>query len=143
MPSIPYRVSHSKMLDFKDSVRDLIKTNPAVCAGLSELAKRGLCRTITTRSGKKLGVMGGLPMVPGVCEVFIFATKHQHEYPVEFARVVKSELRRLKKGFRRVQALAPDEADSHRWLTWLGFEREGVLKCYGADGEDLAIWGMV
>lgn len=45
---------------------------------------------------------------------------------------------------RRLQVITHTEHDlSHRWLERLGAEREGVLRAYGRNGEDFAVYAWV
>ena len=46
--------------------------------------------------------------------------------------------------YRRVQASArADYRGGQRFLEWLGFEREGLMKSYGPDGADYVMYGKV
>jgi hypothetical protein len=73
----------------------------------------------------------------------VVPTEEQSKHPHTFSRSVKNELFSLKRKYRRIQAIAKDDEFHGRWLSWLGFKREGVLRKYNFEGEDMVIWGMV
>ncbi len=99
--------------------------------------------TLMLNSGKVLGIIGAVPMIPGVCEVFILASEEQINHPIPFGRLIKREVFTLKRQYRRIQAVSKPDNFHYRWLSWLGFKAEGVLKAYGMNGEDMVMWGLV
>jgi hypothetical protein len=61
---------------------------------------------------------------------------------VSFARVVRRELFTLRSQYRRIHTVSKCDEFHYRWLSWLGFSAEGVLKSYGLEGEDMIMWSM-
>lgn len=118
----------------------------AEVAGLPGMADRlvaaGAKTILSASGGTVLGVIGATNILPGVCEVFVLATKDQSAHPIIFAKSVRKELYTLKEKYRRIQAVARDDDFHARWLNWLGFEKEGVLKKFGLHGEDMGMWGL-
>ncbi len=113
-------------------------------AGVPERLEALNAASILSADGKTvLAVMGAVPALPGVCEVFVLASEDQQKHPITFAKCVRKELYTLKHKYRRIQAVAKDDDFHSRWLLWLGFEREGVLKKFGIHGEDMVMWGLV
>lgn len=121
----------------------IVMSAPGAREALMHLTEADLTATLVSPDGKLLGVMGAVPTVPGVCEVFVVATKDQAKYPVAFARSVRRALYTLKNKYRRIQAVSKEGAALAGWLEWLGFEREGVLRKYGKEGEDMVMWGLI
>jgi len=134
---IPFAPEHLECMTVKADAREKIKV-----AGFADALKSLGSKTLVTGDGVVLGVLGFTPTLPGVCEVFILASEDQKHHPVAFAKTVWDEMRALKARYRRVQAVTTDDKFHERWITWLGFEREGTLKKYGLDGEDMVMWGM-
>lgn len=116
----------------------------AALPGVPERLEGLNAASILSADGKTvLAVMGAVPTLPGVCEVFVLASEDQMRYPITFAKCVRKELCTLKGKYRRIQAVAKDDDFHARWLGWLGFEREGVMKKFGTHGEDMVMWGLV
>ena len=89
--------------------------------------------------------MGALELWPGACEVWVIPSTHIKRYSLVFAKLVKKNLKNLEEtfGYHRVQVTAlNDELHSH-WLTFLGFEKEGVLRKYTLKQQDFAMWSRV
>jgi hypothetical protein len=45
-------------------------------------------------------------------------------------------------GIRRFQTVAVDDNLHNRWLSFIGFEVEGLMKEYSVDGEDYKLWAL-
>ena len=134
---IPFRAEHLAVMDIKDDAKSAAE-HPAMIPALEKVG-----RTLMADDGKTvLGVIGAVPCLPGVCEVFVLATKTQSHFPVSFARVVRRELFTLRSQYRRIQSVSKCDEFHYRWLSWLGFSAEGVLKSYGLEGEDMIMWSM-
>lgn len=130
---------HLQSMDAIPAVKELL-TNPAIPGKLEEL---GAMSILSSDGRTVLGVMGMAPTLPGVCEVFVLASEAQQRHPITFAKAVRKELYTLKAKYRRIQATSKDDEFHSRWLSWLGFEREGVMRKYGLHGEDMVMWGLV
>lgn len=143
MSLIPYIPRHLEVLHAAPDVR-AVADRPDVGYILCQLADTGLVSTVVSADGKLiLGIMGAVPTVPGVCEVFVIASVDQKKYPLTFTKAVRKELCTLRGKYRRIQAIAKDDEFHARWLSWLGFQREGVLRKFGLSGEDMVMWGLV
>jgi len=139
---IPFKVGHIAGIDLEEKAAETV-ARPEMAAALDWLERTGNGKTIASANGRiMLGVMGLVPLIEGVCEVFVVASKDQKQHPATFARTVKKELLELRPKFRRIQAIAKNDAFHDRWLFWLGFEKEGILKKYDFDGSDMAMWGL-
>jgi len=142
MALIPFSIEHIGAMSIKDDASGTM-ARPEMGPALEWLRASRNGKTLVSADGKTiLGILGVVPVLPSVCEVFVIATKDQLAHPHTFARAVKKELCTLATKYRRIQATAKDDAFHSRWLSWLGFEREGVLKQFGLDGEDMVMWGL-
>ena len=65
-------------------------------------------------------------------------TPYGRKYPQTICRHVVRALRHVIReyGLRRLTADVPEPyLVGHRWVTWMGFERESAMKLYGPRGE--------
>lgn len=137
-----FRVPDLKEMNFReDVVEEITMLDPVLMRGLSEL---GLLKTMRADNGVPLGIIGAMPRIPGVCEVFLLSTKDQTsaEYKTGFARQIKKEICSFKSKFRKIQSISLDTVLLRRWHRFLGFQEEGILKKYGMKGENMIIWGL-
>lgn len=115
-----------------------VASSPDVAGTLKKIG----AKTILTSKGAVIGIVGAVPLISGVCEVFVLASEDQKNHPIAFATAVRKELKGIKSQYRRVQALTVNDKFHTRWITWLGFSREGLLQKYGLNGEDMVMWGL-
>lgn len=135
---IPFTADHLLAMQLKAGEAKDTAGQPGVVKALESVGK-----TLVADDGQILAVIGVVPTVPGVGEVFILATDIQAQRPVAFARFIKRELFTLSEKFRRIQAVSKFDDFHCRWLSWLGFQVEGRMRKYGLNGEDMLMWGKV
>lgn len=100
------------------------------------LALEGLAFSATL-NGRIIGCAGIVPLWPGVGHAWAVLSDAVLAYPVALTRTADREMTRIecRLGLRRVQAtVAEDHVAGRRWLAWLGFEVEGLMRNYGPDG---------
>lgn len=137
---IPFKLAHIECMDVRDYevANTLSLKNSQIAFKIFEDNKN--CGTIL-HDGRILGVMGFYELWPGVCELFILPSKYLHEYPIQFARCVKRVVNSgVFDSYHRVQIQALDDDLHNRWLSFLQFSLEGVLKKYDSQGNDYKIW---
>lgn len=137
-----FRPSDMREMNLReDVVEDLTNLDPAILTALAELR---LLKTVRSNDGKILGIIGAVPRIPGVCEVFLLSSKDMafEQYKTGFAKQVKKEVLAFKSEFRRIQSISLDTPTLRRWHEFLGFEEEGTLKNYGMKGENMIMWGL-
>ena len=140
MSLIPFAKKHLASMNPKRGEAEEIACMPGIADRLSNMG----AKTVLSASGDiVLGVMGATSILPGVCEVFVLATEDQKRHPLTFAKSVREELYTLKEKYRRIQAVALNDDFHTRWLSWLGFEKEGTLRKFGLHGEDMAMWSLI
>lgn len=136
----PFVFRHLDDMEIKDGDASSVAAFPDVADTLSRLG----AKTIFADDKKTiLGIIGCAPSVPGVGEVFILASKQQVKHPIAFARCIHRELSHLCSEYRRIQAVTNGDATHRRFVKWLGFSEEGVLRKYGLRGEDMTMWSLV
>ena len=83
---------------------------------------------------------------PGVGEAWLLPSARLLARPRGPVRTVRRFLDEIaeREGYTRVQATThADFERGERFLKWLGFEREGVLRKFGPDGSDHKIYSRV
>jgi hypothetical protein len=133
---VPFRPEHISGMTVKADAQS-VAASPVMVSALEKVG-----HTLLTNDGRVLAVIGAVPTVPNVCEVFILASEEQKSHPITFARLIKREVFTLRRQYRRIQSVSKVDDFHYRWLSWLGFRAEGILKAYGMDGEDMIMWGL-
>lgn len=84
-----------------------------------------------------VGCAGIVPLWPGVGQAWAVLSDTALAHPVTLTRAVEREMRRIESdhGLHRIQAtVAETHVSGRRWLAWLGFELEGLMRNYGHGG---------
>lgn len=92
-----------------------------------------------------LGVVGMRGMWPGVADVFLIPCANlSKRNTIAFVRRVRNamQIARDEYGIRRFQTVAVDDELHNRWLTFMGFEEEGLMKEYSVNCEDYKLWAL-
>ena len=94
--------------------------------------------------GRILYISAYLVLLPGVLEVWMHPSIYVPHYKLAVVRHVKFWLEYIAEEHkaRRLQTYGANTPESDRWLSFLGFEREGVLHSYLPDGKAVSIWGI-
>ena len=86
-----------------------------------------------------LAVGGAHIMWPGVAEAWVLVSPSGKQHGRLFARYAKRRFEGMLKenSIRRMQAtIHVTDEPAMRFVEWLGFEREGLMRKYGVEGED-------
>jgi len=93
-----------------------------------------------------IAVCGVVEIHQGVGEIWLILENDKQNDVFAIARSLKKLTDRVfvQSSFHRFQARASvDDSASNRFLLFLGFEREGILKQYGLNREDYSVYGRV
>ena len=93
--------------------------------------------------GEILCIAGYVELWPGVIEVWVIPSKIVPKNVRAFAQNFAAWITTLNKEYHRIQTSCLDDPLHNRWLTWLGFEKEGVMRKYTKDLEDYAMFAKV
>ena len=101
----------------------------------------------TVLDGSTVITIGGVffPLYPGLGEVLQLPSIHVYKARKRYCIAVKKVLEsiELRYKLRRLQTQCLNDSLHNRWMTYLGYEKEGVLKQFGPDGEDYALYAKV
>lgn len=143
---VPFDPMFIKVSELREQERKMLRSVSAEDAAraLTAMADDGPGWSVL-HNGIHIASGGALPISPGVGEVWQFPTIHVPKHMVSYSKVFRHYLREiLEKGnFRRLQTSCPVDDLHDRWMRFLGFECEGVMRRYGFDGTDRAIWARL
>lgn len=103
-----------------------------------------LCWT-AHRDGKSIAAIGAVPIHPGCWSVWMFATD---EWPLVSLKVTRHVLKQMiptvirrEDGFKRAECKSHSLHNvAHRWLEYLGANRESTAYKYGKNGENFFVY---
>ena len=141
---VPFKYEHLDLVDTRDSELTGILKLPNAEERLRNLAEASLGGTLLY-DGRIICCLGAVELWPGVIDVWVIPTKYLVEKPLIFVKTVKNYLLRFVEDFQchRVQTVAVDDELHSRFLTWLGFSKEGVMKEYSCNRETYNMWSRM
>lgn len=123
---------------------DLMSLRPEELAGhtpevakirISEWAAQSTQALTYMYDGRVIAIMGFILLWDGVIQGWVVPSTYVYSVPVGFAKTVRRFIESIAETFKchRFQSGSYDDEFHDRWMTWLGFEREGVSKMFTPD----------
>lgn len=123
--------------------RDLAEEHLPLVANSLNMSVRALAGE---RDGRVLMVAGIVQAWPGCAEVWASVSKELEAMPIAAGRATAQFLPALVDGLGlwRLQATCSTQnVTSLRWLEWLGFQCEGIMRRYCPDGSDAFLMAQI
>jgi len=135
---VPFKAEHVELLSLRELERETlvrfggVSDYAKVLDGASKVAGTFMC------DGRVITCAGFLELWSGVAEVWQLPSSYIAERPLLYARTIKRYLEQITDtfGYRRLQTTAVVDDLHSRWMTWLGFQKEGTLRNYDNLGRD-------
>lgn len=144
MRIIPTKPEYFDLLELRDNERADLERDPAsIDKALSLIGISNSCTLLY--NGVVLAIMGYYELWPGVIEVWVLPSKHIPKYARPYLRIVKRYINGISEhcNAHRLQTSAISDALHDRWMSYLGFESEGVMRKYTATGTDYTMWARL
>lgn len=96
--------------------------------------------------GRILGAAGMTQIVPWVADFWLIPSKWVPDYPLAFHRTVLGKFKELlaQSTAVRIQGVVdPKYPERVRWIERLGFTREGTMRTFGPNGEDMDLYAII
>lgn len=133
----PLRHEHLERFEMREHEQKNMPSNY-----LDLICNHAVADALIGKDGEVVAILGYFILWNGVAEVFVVPSKSVCDYAVMFVWHVRKELDRIMidHNLRRIHSnsLADDRTD--RWMKLLGFQKEGTMKGYAANGDDYNVW---
>lgn len=148
---IPFEPWHLSVMDFREEQNDadLLRSDDTLCITYGkELRARAAdgCAYTAVYQGFPIACAGIALGMPHVGEAWSFFDKEFVEAPGKVKYHIYSVIRQhvhSNKAVHRVQANCQADFEiAKKWLEKLGLKEEGVMRGYGANGEDFILYGL-
>lgn len=135
---------HFLKLDLREHEKNFHASTTDLSSFVSHMIEKDCAWTLVGKS-EVLTIVGFLELLPGTYELWQLPSVHipsdSFTYSRSLADLFEYEASKIKP--RRVQSHCLKDGINGRWMKFLGFEKEGLLKAYGPGGEDYEIFGRV
>lgn len=144
MKLVPAHPAHFDLLDLREQEHESFALDPQSGVNIESLINISISSTMMY-NGVVLAILGFYQLFPGVLNVWILPSTHIHDNTFRYLRSVRKYVESLKRDIpcHRIQSLAISDEMHDRWMSFLGFEKEGVLKKYSADKVDYTYWAII
>ncbi len=139
---VPFRVQHMDLLDLRPHEQELFDLGAG--KNIALLAEYGTGGTIMYE-GRVLGVIGFIEIHTGVYEIWLLPSIWLPQYATIVSKLVRKTLQSMEKShpWHRLQTSAPMDDLHDRWMTFLGFQCEGILRQFTATKVDYKQWSRI
>jgi RimJ/RimL family protein N-acetyltransferase len=136
---IPFRKEHLEIMELGDREAALLSVE-----GSGEALENSSVAVTGIIDGRVICCGGVVVNRYGAGEVWLLPSKRLKDHKFEACKAIKQWLDgvALEAGLHRLQTHCVDDDFHAAWMTFLGFEKEGVLRQY-IKGTDYAIWGKL
>jgi len=103
-------------------------------------------RAFVADNGQVLAIVGATLLWPGVYEFWGFTSDIPNKYKVQFARLLLEHLTFfcIDNNVKRAQMVVREGYFAEmKFAEHLGFQREGLMRCYGPEGASYYMYGRV
>lgn len=140
---IPFKVEHIEIMNIREYELNTTFVLANVQTALKVFEQSKTAGTIIC-DGRVIAIMGLQELWPGVCELWVLPSIYLHDYVFQFAKtILKAMNSGILNNYHRVQIQAKDDELHNRWLKFLRFEKEGVMRKYDNLGNDMIMWARV
>lgn len=101
---------------------------------------------VVSHNGRPAAVIGVCEVHPHVWQGLAYGTDEFGMVVKELSRLARDDLAPflIERGAHRLEVISRAEhRDAHKWLSWLGAQREGVMRKFGKDGADYVRFAWV
>lgn len=142
---IEFHPMHLEVAVVRDHEAATLLTMPDASNKIANLAKRSVQAATFMYDGRILMCAGFLECWPGVCEVWSIPTIYAKQLPFQYGRTLKRYVEQIAKTFKyhRLQTVAVADDLHARWMQFLGFQKEGVLRQYTTGKLDYNMYARV
>ncbi len=109
---------------------------------LELVVNNSVADALIDKDGDVMAIIGFFIMWKGVAEVFAIPSKRVSDCGFRYVRHVIRELDRImiENDIRRIQTTSLDDEQTNKWMTLLGFTKEGTMKEYTEEKHDYNVW---
>lgn len=142
---VPFDPHHVQVMDIRDFELKSSFALDDIYERLKEVLKGPGEAGTFIYEGRILCCAGFKIIWPGVIEGWIIPSIYIKDAPVSFAKYMRRYVESVAKTFNchRFQTASPDDAFHERWMNWMGFQKEGVMRKYTHDQKNYGLYSRL
>lgn len=140
--TVPFNVHHLEVMDIRNLEEIGIMTLPNSKTRFEAMTETSIDCKSFLYDGRVIFCAGYYELWPGVIECWMVPSKNVEKAKLGFCRILRNYVNGIieERKCHRFQTTTPDDELHHRWMRFLGMEKEGVLKKYTHKGKDYCMY---
>lgn len=142
---LQFHPAHAEVAELTEYEARNFARVPETFQKLSELNRKSTQAITIMHEGRIILMCGFITLWPGVCELWLIPTVYAKKFPILFSKAAKKFIEIMADTLKlhRMQALSVGDETHVKFMVFLGFEQEGILKQYSDIKEDFIQWGRL
>ena len=135
---IKFKKEHLDCMDIRSHEQVLLSQTEHLTALEGGLARTGIV------DGRVIACGGVLPFMSGLADVWLIPSVYVVDYKYSFCRELRTFFEDVQRDLclHRMQSVCINDDLHHNFMTFFGFEKEGVMKKY-YNNEDYVMYGRI
>jgi hypothetical protein len=141
---VPFEAWHIKIESLREHEQELLRSWGDYQVRLGLFSKVGPAWTIF-KDGRFISAGGVIPLCCHVGEAWQFPSKELGKHKIGYGRIYRERVEAILAAgrFKRIQTSCLNDELHNRWMQFLKFEKEGVLRGFGNGGEDFVMYARL
>lgn len=142
---IQFHVKHLELMQLREIEAAGAFTLKDYMERIDAVAKSSIQAATFLHDGRILFAAGFHELWPGVLEVWMIPGECIKTAPMLFGRLIKKYVDNIARDFKahRIQTTSHDDPFHERWMGFLGFQKEGVLRNFTHDKKAMCLYSRV
>lgn len=145
--AIAFHPKHLEIMVVRDKDNELFSgfNSAEAIERFSAMARSSVQCLTFLYDGRVLMIAGFCQLWPGVYDVWMLPSVYAKEAPVAFARLLKRYVDRIQEDFaaHRIQTVSFCDEFHEKWMNFLGFQKEGILRSFTVDKQDMCNYSRI
>jgi len=140
-----FHPDHLEVMDIREEEIQGVMTLPDSYERFLMMSKLSIDAATFTYGNTMLFCSGYYQLWPGVLECWLVPSKQVEEHKFTFCRLLKNYINNIIKDKKchRFQTTTPNDETHHRWMEFIGFRKEGVMKQYTHTKQDYCMYARI
>ena len=142
---VDFNPAHVEVMDLRAEEEHIVQTMDNAYGRLVHMGEDAEKAGTFLHNGRILCCAGFSIMWPGVADGWIIPSIYVSDAPISFCKTIRAYCKEIMEtmNVHRLQTTSYDDAFHKRWMEWLGFERECIMKKYTQEGTNMCLYAMV
>ena len=143
--TLQFHPKHFECMDIRKQEKDSLFTLPDIYERFEDHVKTSVQSATFIIDGRVLFCAGFVRVWDGVGDFWMVPSTYCKQYPLAFYRIVRRYLKVIPQTFKlhRIQTTSYDDQFHEKWMSKLGFKKEGTMRQFNRDKTNMCVYGRL